>query len=133
MKVFYEDIEEDYKMDFAKYHSQIIKDIDHYVTRTKVGNILKAEQKEITIDNKKVMAFDLIVQLKKNELIKIHGINNNYKFIISLNGNDIYTSSKCDSRDEEFRNIIKNSSEYLNFINCFESFGKILKKKRKKY
>ena len=120
-------------MDFAKYHSQIIKDIDHYVTRTKVGNILKAEQKEITIDNKKVMAFDLIVQLKKNELIKIHGINNNYKFIISLNGNDIYISSKCDSRDEEFRNIIKNSSEYLNFINCFESFGKILKKKRKKY
>ena len=41
-------------MDFAKYHSQIIKDIDHYITRTKIGNVLKAEQKEVTIENKKI-------------------------------------------------------------------------------
>ena len=39
-------------MDFAKYHSQVIKDIDHYVARAKIGNILKSEQKEMTIDNK---------------------------------------------------------------------------------
>ena len=119
-------------MDFTKYHSQLIKDIDHYVTRTKVGTVLKSEQKEITVDNRKVISFDLIIQLKKNELIKIEGKNNEYNFIISLNGNDIYKTSKCNSRDEEFRNSIKDSTEYINFINCFENIGKIFKKKRKK-
>ena len=120
------------KMELAKYHSQVIKDIDHYVTRTKVGNILKAEQKEITEDNKKVMTFDLIIQLKKNEVIKIEGKNNEYSFIISINGNDVYKSDKCNSRDQEFRDSIKDSSEFINFINCFDSLGKIFKKKRKK-
>ena len=119
-------------MDFSKYHSQVIKDIQRYVTRTKVGSVLKSEQKEVVLDNKKIMAFDLIIQLKKQELIKIQGHNNEYKFIISLNGNDVYKTSKCDSHDEEFRNSIKNSSEYLNFINCFDNIGKIFKKKRKK-
>lgn len=119
-------------MDFAKYHSQVIKDIDHYVARTKIGTILKSEQREETIDNKKVMAFDVIIQLKKYELIKIEGKNNDYKFIVSLNGNEVYSTSKCNYRDEEFRNSIKDSSESLNFINCFENLGKIFKKKRKK-
>ena len=77
-------------MDLAKYHSQVIKDIDHYVARTKIGNILKSEQKEETIDNKKVMAFDVIIQLKKYELIKIEGKNNEdiYKFVEKLNLKD---------------------------------------------
>ena len=119
-------------MDFAKYHSQIIKDIDHYMTRTKIGIILKSEQKEITVDNKKVMSFDLIIQLKKHELIKVEGKNNEYNFTVSLDGNDVYKTSKCNYRDDEFRNSVKNSSEYINFINCFENIGKIFKKKRKK-
>ena len=119
-------------MDFAKYHSQVIKDIDHYVTRTKIGTILKSEQKEMTIDNRKVMSFDLIIQLKKYELIKIEGKNNEYNFIISLGGKDVYKTSKCNYRDDEFRNSVKDSSEYINFINCFENLGKIFKKKRKK-
>ena len=119
-------------MDFSKYHSQVIKDINHYVVRTKVGNVLKSEQKEIVLDNKKVMAFDMIIQLKKHELIKIQGHNNEYSFTVSLNGKDVYKTSKCNSRDDEFRNSVKDSSEYLNFINCFDNIGKIFKKKRKK-
>ncbi|WP_293981489.1 hypothetical protein [uncultured Clostridium sp.] len=119
-------------MDFAKYHSQVIKDIDHYVARAKIGNILKSEQKEMTIDNKKVMSLNVVIQLKKYELIKIEGKNNEYTFIISLGGNDVYKTSKCNYRDEDFRNSVKDSSEYINFINCFESLGKIFKKKRKK-
>lgn len=119
-------------MDLAKYHSQVIKDIEHYVTRTKIGNILKSEQKEEIIDNKKVMAFDVVIQLKKYELIKIEGKNNDYKFIVSLNGSEVYSTSKCNFRDDEFRNSVKDSSEYINFINCFENIGKIFKKKRKK-
>lgn len=82
-------------MDFAKYHSQVIKDIDHYVARAKIGNILKSEQKEMTIDNKKVMSLNVVIQLKKYELIKIEGKNNEYTFIISLGGNDVYKTSKC--------------------------------------
>ncbi len=119
-------------MDFAKYHSQVIKDIDHYVARAKIGNILKSEQKEMTIDNKKVMSLNVVIQLKKYELIKIEGKNNEYTFIISLGGNDVYKTSKCNYRDEDFRNSVKDSSEYINFINCFENLGKIFKKKRKK-
>lgn len=119
-------------MDFAKYHSQVIKDIDHYVARTKIGTILKSEQREEIIDNKKVMTFNMIIQLKKYELIKIEGKNNEYSFIVSLGGNEVYKTSKCNYRDDEFRKSVKDSSEYINFINCFESLGKIFKKKKKK-
>lgn len=119
-------------MDFAKYHSQIIKDLEHYVTRSKVGTILKSEQKEITVDNKKVMWSNLIIQLKKYELLKIEGKNSDFNITISLNGNDVYSTSKCNFRDETFRNSVKDSTEFMNFINCFENIGKIFKKKRKK-
>ncbi|MBE6063711.1 MAG: hypothetical protein E7207_09235 [Clostridium butyricum] len=119
-------------MDFAKYHSQVIKDIYHYITRTKIGNVLKAEQKELTIDNKKINVLNMIIQLKKNELLKIEGNNNEYKFTVSLNGNDIYSTSKCNFRDNVFRESIKDADEYMNFINCFENINKIFKKKRKK-
>lgn len=122
----------EWNMDFAKYHSQIIKDIDHYATRTKLGNILKSEQKEVLIDNKKVNIFNMIIQLKKNELLKIEGKNNEYNFTVSLNGNDVYSAPKCNSRDNEFRESIKDADEYINFINCFENINRIFKKKRKK-
>lgn len=119
-------------MDFAKYHSQVMKDIDHYVTRTKIGSVLKRELKEITIENKKVNTLNMVIALKKNELLKIEGKNNEYNFIVSLNGNDVYSTSKCNSRDEVFRESIKDSEEYINFINCFDTLSKIFKKKRKK-
>ncbi len=119
-------------MDFAKYNSQVLKDIEHYVTRTKLGNILKSEQKEVIIDNKKVNIFNMIIQLKKNELLKIEGKNNEYNFTVSLNGNDVYSAPKCNSRDNEFRESIKDADEYINFINCFENINRIFKKKRKK-
>ncbi|NME83938.1 hypothetical protein [Clostridium sp. SM-530-WT-3G] len=119
-------------MDFAKYHSQIIKDIDHYITRTKIGNVLKAEQKEVTIENKKINVLSMIIQLKKNELLRIDGKNNEYNFTISLNGNDVYSAPKCNFRDNTFREAVKDSDEYMNFINCFENINKIFKKKRKK-
>ncbi|MDO5517134.1 MAG: hypothetical protein Q4F66_06230 [Clostridium sp.] len=119
-------------MDFAKYNSQVLKDIEHYVIRTKVGNVLKSEQKDVTIDNKKINAINMIIQLKKNELLKIEGKNNEYNFTVSLNGNDVYSTSKCNFRDNEFRESIKGAEEYINFINCFENISKIFKKKRKK-
>ena len=119
-------------MDFAKYHSQVMKDRDHYIARTKIGNVLKAEQKEVTIENKKVNVLSMVIQLKKNELLKIEGKNNEYIFTISLNGNDVYSTSKCNFRDNEFRESIKDADEYMNFINCFENISKIFKKKRKK-
>lgn len=118
-------------MDFNKYNSQIIKDIDHYVARAKTGTILKSEQKEITKDNKKVNTFNMIIQLRKGESIKIDGKNNLYNFTVSVDGNDVYKCEKCNYRDEEFRQSIKDAKECINFINCFEALGKIFKKKKK--
>ncbi|GAA0076768.1 hypothetical protein UT300005_11460 [Clostridium sp. CTA-5] len=119
-------------MDFNKYHSQLIKDISHYTTRTQIGTILKAEQKEITEDSKRIQYLDVIIKLNKDELIKIEGKNNIYSFNVSIDGKDVYTTPKCNYRDEEFRNAIKDTKEYINFVNCFENLGKIFKKKRKK-
>ncbi|NFG62010.1 hypothetical protein [Clostridium sp. CMCC3677] len=118
-------------MDFSKYNSQVIKDIEHYVSRAKIGTILKSEQKEITKDNKKVNTFNLIIQLRKGEAIKIDGKNNIYNFTVSIDGKDVYKAEKCNYRDEEFRQSIKDAKESINFINCFEALGKIFKKKRK--
>lgn len=118
-------------MDINKYNAQVIKDIDHYVSRTKIGTILKCEQKEIKEDNKKVSTFNVIIQLKKGEYIKIDGKNNIYNFTVCVDGNDVYKSEKCDCRDDEFRRSIKDSKESVNFINCFDTLGKIFKKKRK--
>lgn len=118
-------------VDINKYNTQVIKDINHYVTRTKIGTILKSEQKEVKEDNKKVSTFNVIIKLTKGEYIKINGRNNMYNFTVCVDGNDVYKSEKCDSRDGEFRECIKDAKENVNFINCFDTLGKIFKKKRK--
>ncbi|AOR24458.1 hypothetical protein [Clostridium taeniosporum] len=118
-------------MDFNKYNSQVIKDINHYVSRAKIGTILKSEQKQISEGNKKVSIFNVIIQLRKGEYIKIDGKNNMYNFIVSIGGNDVYKCERCNFRDEEFRQSVKNAKESVNFINCFDVLGKIFKKKRK--
>ena len=119
-------------MDFAKYNSQVLKDIEHYIKRTNLENIIKSLQKVLIIENKKFNIFNIIIHLNKNELLKIEGKNNEYNFTVSLNGNDVYSAPKCNSRDNEFRESIKDADEYINFINCFENINRIFKKKRKK-
>ena len=118
-------------MDFEKYHSQVLKDIDHYFKRAGTGNVLKCEKRKAKVENKIVNSFNMLIALSKREMIQINGIDDEYSFTVVVDGNDIYTSDKCNYRDDNFRNAIKNSEKYMNIINCFESIGKIFKKKRK--
>lgn len=118
-------------MDLEKFHSQVLKDIDHYFKRSGSGNVLKCEKRQTKVENKMVNSFNMLIALSKRDMIQINGFDDEYRFTVLIDGNDVYTTHKCNYRDESFRDSIKNSEKYINIINSFESIGKIFKKKRK--